>query len=613
MFIRTPRKVIPRETVAPATTLPTGIWTGTSPTLPRAGEPTTRDLSLEVSDTAEGRIANVDYGRFRVGCGLVHGDIVSGKLEVVAHVGEGPICAIDYVWVNEKLVYPGSPPTGVEVEVRLGGSITSPIESISYEQAAFTIISNATIAAMQHPGQALVAVRISLTTSVEIISGNTPKMEVAGRGLYVQNPASTDPDYIWTENPILCLSDAMQRTEYGCSIPPYTGTDWSAVAPGGSFGAARTACDQIVTYETLAWRGQTSSNQQLLLSDYDRLQSFKAPARGFKIEVNIRAVATTGINIAFPCVLRTSPDGADIAADLVSTPVTPVAGTDYTMWGLWYDTHGIEKDQLVYLVSLKTGWQAANMKWHHNSLTNEYADGKSQKKNGSWADVNYDHWLRAYEAEQMFRCSLTINERMPIEQVAQTLLRTCNGRLGWWDGKYRVFLDGEAAVAGTISDKASDSPDLLIAGGSLKMGRSEAEVANVGVGTFFDVQTWTRPEVKYQSDAVKAGTAQEKILRQDAAVPSGGQLYRLLGTWIKRGERTWRCSGTVAQKGIRFAPGDLLTMSCSLFAGTKTVIIDDMRDAPGGTFELSLLEWAAADFLEEPYIAQAVVATTTTT
>jgi hypothetical protein len=177
-----------------------------------------------------------------------------------------------------------------------------------------------------------------------------------------------------------------------------------------------------------------------------------------------------------------------------------------------------------------------------------------------------------------------------------------------------VFLDGEAAIAGTISDKASDAPDLLIVGGTLRMGRSEAEVANLGIGTFYDVQTWTRPEVQYAAAEIKSGAAQEKILRQDQlAVPSGGQVYRLLGTWIKRGERTWRVSCTVAQKGIKFAPGDVLTMSCSLFTGTKTVLIDDMRDAPGGTFELSLVEWAASDFLEEPYIAQAVVPTTTTT
>lgn len=599
----------------PPVTPVTPVWRGSSPTLPTVGEATTRDLSLEITDTAEGRTALIHYGRFRVACPIVHGDIVSGKLEMVTHVGEGPICAIDSVWVNEKLVYPGTPPTGVEVQVRLGGTITGTPQGISYEQAAFTIISNSTIASMQHPGQALVAVRINLTTSVQIISGNTPKVEVAGRGLYVQNPASMDPWYVWTENPILCLSDAMQRGEYGCGIPPYSGTDWRTVTPPyGSFDAAMIACDQIVTYETLSWRGQTSSNQQLLVSDFDRLQSFKAPARGFKVEIKVRAVAATGININFPCVLRITPDGADIVADAFSASQAPVADADYTFWGIWYDTHGIEKDQLVYLVSLKTAWQASNMKWHHNSLTNKYADGKSQKKNGSWADVNYDHWFRAYEAEQMFRCSLTISERMSIERVVEALLKTCNGRIGWWDGLYRVFLDSEATVAGTISDKPSDAPDLLIIGGTLRMGRAEAEIPNVAIGTWFDVQTWTRPEVKYLSAAVKTGTEQEKILRrEDVPLPSGGQLYRLLGTWVLRSARTWRASGGVSQKGIKYAPGDLLTMSCSLFAGTKTVLIDDMRDAPGGTFELSLVEWAASDFLQEPYLAQAVVPTTTTT
>jgi hypothetical protein len=269
--------------------------------------------------------------------------------------------------------------------------------------------------------------------------------------------------------------------------------------------------------------------------------------------------------------------------------------------------------KITVYYNFASGGQAAVTKWHHNSLTDDYADGKAQYKSGTWIDQLYDHWFRAYEAEQAFRCALTISERISIENVIDTLLKTCNGRIGWWDGKYRVSLDSEAAVAGTISDDPNDNPDLLILKDTLRVGRSESEIPNVGIGTFYDVQTWTRPEVKYLSAAIKAGTEQEKLLRQDAAVPSGGQLYRLLGTWVLRGARTWRASGSVHQKGMKYAPGDLLTMSCNLFTGTKTVLIDDMRDAPDGKFELSLVEWAAADFLEEPYIAQAVVATTTAT
>ena len=610
------RKHLPAAPVAPAATPPaTQVWVGSSPTLAKAGEPSTRDLSLEVSDTAEGRIELVNYGRFRVGCGLVHGDIVSGKLEVVAHAGAGPLSAIDYVWVNDKLVYPGAPPTGVEVEVRLGGSIIA--GALSFEQAAFTIISNSTIASMQHPGQALVAVRVNLTTSVAIVSGNMPKVEAAGRGLLMVSalahtmypPAS--PVYGFTENPIWHLVDALSRQQYGAGIP-LAGLNMLETPIGGSsIELAAWACDSIITYENFSPIGQQNSNQYLLCSTYLRNQSFKAPAITFRIEARIRAVADGWINpLLFR--VRTSPSGTDIEPTDTSGLLSVLAGQDYTIWAEWTGDHGFEKGQTLYFVILNTGW-AVNMQWHHNSLTNAYPDGKAQYYGGSWIDINYDHWFRAYEAEQTFRCALTVSERTPIEQVAETILRTCNGRIGWWDGLYRVFLDGEATVAGTISDKASDAPDLLIVGGTLKVGRSEGEVANVGVGSFYDVQTWTRPEVKYQADAVKAGTEQEKILRQDAAVPSGGQLYRLLGTQVKRGARTWRGSCAVAQKGIRFAPGDLLTMSCSLFAGTKTVIIDDMRDAAGGTFELSLLEWAASDFVEEPYVAQAVVATTTTT
>ena len=206
----------------------------------------------------------------------------------------------------------------------------------------------------------------------------------------------------------------------------------------------------------------------------------------------------------------------------------------------------------------------------------------------TWIDQLYDHWFRAYEAETRFRCALTVSERTPRSPSARDATVPLELLDRWWDGKYDVSLDSEAAIAGTLSDKASDDPDLLIVGNSLKVGRSEAEVATVGVGTYFDVQTWTKPEARYSAGEVLDGSAQEKILRQDAAVPSGLQLYRLLGTWIKRCARTWRASCVVAQKGIRFAPGDVLTLSCSLFTGTKTVIIDDMRDAPGGTFELSL-------------------------
>ena len=71
------RKHLTAAPVAPAGTPPVGtVWVGSSPTLPRAGEPPTRDLSLEVSDTAEGRIGFVHYGRFRVACPITHGDIV---------------------------------------------------------------------------------------------------------------------------------------------------------------------------------------------------------------------------------------------------------------------------------------------------------------------------------------------------------------------------------------------------------------------------------------------------------------------------------------------------------------------------------------------------------
>jgi hypothetical protein len=760
------------ETILPPSKNPSPLPAYVPPrqdTIPRAGQAAIRRTEMEISDTAENRCCPINYGIFRFSVPLVHADIVSGKLELIGLVGEGPIGGIDYVWVDEKQVYP-SPPAWATCQLRLGTTT----------QTAVTNISNTTVKDWTHPGRAYVSIQLTLATAP--IVGAIPRVEVQGRGIVCEDLGGGANPWAWTEDPIWHLADALKNADYGAGG---SATDLDIAG----FVAAAAECDEEITYESLASIGQQSSNQQLPLSDYDRLQSFKAPGSGFKVEVRIRAVAATGVAIGFPCCIRTTPDGANIVPDTLCDPVMPAAGADYTLWGTWVDIHGFTAGQTLYLVTLSAGvsssagprdpgtgaddpavgtlpWNnpgaitygshtytdyavspttthylkatdfgfsipvgatitgielgikrwvdydddwgdwardsrvrlvkggtvqatdkassdywpnveveksyggqydlwgsawtpadvnatnfgavlsadvagpslypgnvanvsrmritvyyttpgggpASNMKWHHNSLTDGYADGKAQYKSGTWVDQLYDHWFRASVAEQKYRCALTVLDRQSFEQLAQTILQTCHGRLSWWDGLWRVTLDELAASTGTISDDPADTPDIPIIAGSLVCSHDDRERPNTGVGTYLAVDDWTRKEVRYEDAVIQAGTEQPKELRQDgAAVPSGGQMFRLLSTWVRRARRTWRASCRVPQHGLTKAPGDLLTLLSRLFTGTKTVLIEDITDAPDGSFTFSLVEYAAADFSILPYIAQPIVPTTTTT
>ena len=757
--------------------------------VPSAGEATKRSIDLEITDTAEGKCRPINYGRFRFSVPIVHADIVSGKLELLAIIGEGPIQSVDYVWVDEQQVYP-SPPAWATVQVRLGGSWTYPAANPSPDQTAVTNISNATIKDWTHPGQAYVSMQLTLATAP--IQGGIPRVEVQGCGLLCENLASMDPWWEWTENPMWHLADALKRREYGAGLDRAT-LDAGNLPPHTGFTLAAERCEELVAYDGFLPIGQQNSNQQLLLSTYDRLQSFKAPSRGFKVEIKIRAVSTSGSEyISFPGFIRTTAGGTNIAPDLVSDPVLPTADADYLMWGIWYDSHGFTPGQTLYLVTLASGipstsaklpglgenlndaeldndqwvnpeqicntenytyagpiyevnettaylkashfgfaiptdatvtgikvrisrwaevddewgdhvrdyrlrlmkggvvqatdyadifnmwpayesvrtygslgdlwgttwtpaeinatgfgavlsamvegpslypgnyanvnWieitiyfntagggQAANMKWHHNSLTNNYADGKAQYYNGSWLDINYDHWFLACRAEHKYRCALSITDRQPIESVAQTILRTCNGRLGWWDGKWRATLDELGVTVGTLSDKPEDNPDFLILAGSLTCGTDEADLPNLAAGTYYDVEDWMRKTVQYHHGTYEQGLEQPKELRAEGApVPSGGQLYRLLMTWILRARRGWKGACKLDQSGIELSPGDVLILGSRLFTGTRAVMIDDVQDSQDGTFSLSFSAWSVDDFDPVPYMAQSVIPTTTT-
>ena len=214
--------------------------------------------------------------------------------------------------------------------------------------------------------------------------------------------------------------------------------------------------------------------------------------------------------------------------------------------------------------------------------------------------------------EKQFRVSIVVAQRQPIESVAKSILQVCNGRTGRWDGKHRITLDGSAAGSLVVSDLQSPVPDIPILQDTLSCGRNDSEVPNTTQGQYLDTTTWTQLPVKVETLAVQQGLEQPRILDVGfVAVPSGGQLYRLLATWLARAGRTWRASCSVPQHGMRLTPGSTVAVTSRLFTGKKTVLVDDLSDAPGGTFSLALVEYDVADFSTASYTPQANVPTTT--
>ena len=568
-------------------------------TIPAVSTPSYREVSLEITDTQEGRIAPICYGRVRFAAKLTHFDIVSQQIEMIVLVGEGEIDGFEAVYVDGVEVY-AAPKAWATVQVRTG----------SLTQAAVTCISNATLAPMIHPGQAYVALKLALGTAP--LNGGIPQVEVAVRGLKVWDYRSMDPvPPAWSENPVLHLYDVLASNDYGAAIGG--DCDLRSAPVGGTFNLSGQACDVVTAYDSAGYfTGQQQSDVQDDCSVAHHMQSFKVPSSTFGITVKVRCLIAnySACGIRF----RTSPTGADITPDWFSLSELMTVGQDYYLSvGLKTGGHGIVAGQTIYAVWQTTEYLASSHAWHRNSLTDAYVNGGASYWNGSaWVASNYDYWFKLYTIEQQSRCSIVVSERQPIEQVATQILQTCHGRLTWWDGLYRVTLDSQASGSLVLSDLQSPVPDIPILQGSLIVQRSDSEVPNELTGTYFDTELWQRLPVKVDSLAVQQGTEQPRVLDASfVAVPSGGQLYRLLNTWLARAGRTWRAQCSVPQHGLRLAPGDTVILTSRLFSGAKTCLVDDISDEPGGTFRLSLVEYSSADFSAAAYIPQAEVSTTT--
>jgi hypothetical protein len=560
-----------------------------STVIPDIGTPTSRNVSLEITDTQEGYIAPICYGRAKFAPKLTHFDIVNLQIELIALIGEGEIDAVEAVYIDDTECYVATQ-GWANVQVRLGTLV----------QTAVTNISNSTISAMTHPGVAYVAARLSLLTAP--LKGGIPHVEVVIRGRKLQRPSlGSLATAAWSENPISAVIDAMISADYGAGIGSSVIDLDTAEYRAGN-------CDSQIDYSTLSQVAQTASDTDAGFGDYDRHQSFVMPtARGVRVTVSI--TVRNGAALFFPCILRATPDGADISADAV---VATYPGNGTHLVSAWFLTAQFIPGATYYLHFPATNTDLA---WRLNTLTDAYAGGKAQAKiGGMWTDVSYDHYFVVSKAECKYRVSLVINDRQPLETVARTILQTCHGRMGWWDGKYRLTLDdltGYSLGSLIISDLQSPAPDVPLLQDSLSCGRSDTEIPNTATGEYLDTDSWTRLPVKVETPAMQAGSEQPRVLNVGfVAVPSGGQLFRLLTTWLARAGRTWRASARTMQHGLRLAPGDTAVLTSKLWTGNKTVLVDAISDAPGGTFDVALVEYAAADFSAAAYTPQPNVATT---
>jgi hypothetical protein len=163
-----------------------------------------------------------------------------------------------------------------------------------------------------------------------------------------------------------------------------------------------------------------------------------------------------------------------------------------------------------------------------------------------------------------------------------------------------------------MSDRESDYPDIPILADTLVCGTNEGDQPNFTAATYLDVEDWKRKTVRYTDPLYELGTQQSKELRNDGApVPAAGNLYRLLATWLRRAVRSWRGSCRATQHGFVLAPGDLFLLKSMLFSSSRVVMVEDIQDEKDGTLTISFCEWSADDFVAVPYLAQAIVATTT--
>ncbi len=197
-------------------------------TIPDLATRSSRSQSLEVTDTQEGRIAPLCYGRCRFATKITHFDIQGTYIEMLVLIGEGEIDAVEAVYVDDTECY-AAVKSWASVQARLG----------TLAQTAVTNITNATVKSMTHPGMAYASIKLNLATAP--LNGGIPHVEVVVRGRKVYGP--TAGTTAWSENPVDAVLDAMRSADYGAAVADAT------IDMAGSIAAAEAICDTTVAGE----------------------------------------------------------------------------------------------------------------------------------------------------------------------------------------------------------------------------------------------------------------------------------------------------------------------------------------------------------------------------
>ena len=224
--IRPPRRH-PTPAPPPEIPLPPAPPPNTGGTVPSydsgAGETIQRDMSMNISDTAENRCAPIIYGQVRFQPQVVHAEIVATFLHMVYLLSEGEIHSVVSVNVCGSEVYTQAK-TWCTCIVRVG----------TVDQTEITEVPHADWSS-SYPGRALLYIRLDLTAA-EFTGGN-PEVEVIVKGIKVYDPRIDDR--VWTENPVLIARDLMTNGDYGAGLD-------SAFLDSDSWTEAMNICDEAV-------------------------------------------------------------------------------------------------------------------------------------------------------------------------------------------------------------------------------------------------------------------------------------------------------------------------------------------------------------------------------